>query len=863
LSERDAQPWVVMKFGGTSVSSVARWHTIITQAERGRSEGRKVLLVVSALSGITNLLTTLAESSTPADREQLLTEIESRHHALLADLKMPVSELFNTQWQSLQLLSKSIGYPAKAGDRAALLSHGELLSSSIGVLAFQAKGKTICWQDARQLLRASPDAESNPLSVRCSDESDPEVQALLASQGGLHITQGFIASDSNGSTCLLGRGGSDTSAAYFAARLQAAALEIWTDVPGMFTADPRVVPDARLLNSLGYREAQELASMGAKVLHPPSIQPVRRHNIPLLIKDSGRPEAAGTLISAADREAQAQVKGVVSRKGIVLINMENPSMWQQAGFLADAFALFKQHGFSVDLVSTSESAVTVSLDPETAADADGGRLARFLDELSGLCRVELRRDCVSISLVGNAIRTILGRLSSALEVFQDRHVHMVTQSANDLNLTLVVDPDHADILVRKLHQLLISSQADGRLEFGPSWTELNQESSVNTTIPIWWRQRRSDLLQLLAERDCAYVYDLEQVRRAADSLLSLRSVDRILYSVKANDHPAIIETLAQRGLGFECVSMNEVRHILALLPDHRPADILFTPNFASRQEYQEARESGVTITIDNAWVLQQWPEIFADSGVFLRLDIESGHGHHKKVITSGKDSKFGISLSHIDFLQTVLQAHNIQVLGLHTHTGSGVTDASVWQDQLQRLLKVLPSFPHAKVLDLGGGLGVPERPLQSRLDLAGMDLLLADTLAVTLANRDIQIWLEPGRYLVAESGVLLARVNQLKDKGHYRYAGLATGMNSLIRPALYGAYHEIVNLSRLGEKAAHNYRIVGPICESGDVLGESRLLPECHEGDVLLIANTGAYGHVMSSHYNRREPATELIMVDQ
>jgi diaminopimelate decarboxylase/aspartate kinase len=849
-----------MKFGGTSVSSTARWQTIVAQAERGQNDGQKVLVVVSALSGITNLLTALAESSSHAERKQWLTEIESRHQALLADFGVPASDLFKKHWQSLQSLMTSVEYPARARDRAALLAHGELLSSSIGVLAFQAQGKSICWQDARLLLRASPDADSNPLSARCSDESDPEIQAQLASQGCLHITQGFIASDRNGSTCLLGRGGSDTSAAYFAARLQAAALEIWTDVPGMFTADPRVVPDARLLNSLGYREAQELASMGAKVLHPPSIQPVRRHNIPLVIKDTGRPEAAGTLISAADREAQAQVKGVVSRKGIVLINMENPSMWQQAGFLADAFALFKQHGFSVDLVSTSESAVTVSLDPETAADADGERLTRFLDELSGLCRVELHRDCVSISLVGNAIRTILGRLSSALEVFQDRHVHMVTQSANDLNLTLVVDPDHADILVRKLHQLLISSQADGRLEFGPSWTELNQQSDRQVPAPHWWQTRQSDLLQLLDGRDSAYVYDLQQVEQAAGRLLGMASVDRILYSVKANDHPAIIEVLAGMGLGFECVSMNEVCHILQLLPGIPVSDILYTPNFASRQEYQEARKAGVTITIDNAWVLQQWPEDFADSEVFLRLDLESGHGHHKKVITSGKDSKFGISLCHLESLQAVLQAHRIDVVGLHTHTGSGVNDASVWQDQLQRLAKVLPSFPKVKVLDLGGGFGVPERPLQSRLDLAAMDQLLTETLATVLAEREIRIWLEPGRYLVAESGVLLARVNQLKDKGHYRYVGLATGMNSLIRPALYGAYHDIVNLSRLDEKAEHNYRIVGPICESGDVLGESRLLPECQEGDVMLIANAGAYGRVMSSHYNRRDPATELIL---
>lgn len=856
MSEQDGQPWLVMKFGGTSVSSRERWQTIITQAQRGRVEGRKVLVVVSALSGVTNLLTSLADSDQLADRERLLAEIEARHQALLLSLQVQATELFGRQWQSLVTQVETRNFPLNARDRAALLAHGELLSSAIGNLAFASQGLTIHWQDARQLLQAAQGADSNPLSVRCSDDADPKMRSTLASQGDIHITQGFIARDGEGATCLLGRGGSDTSAAYFAARLQAAALEIWTDVPGMFTADPRVVPDARLLNSLGYREAQELASMGAKVLHPPSIQPVRRHNIPLYIKDTGRPAANGTLISAADREAQAQVKGVVSRRGIVLINMENSSMWQQAGFLADAFTLFKQHGFSVDLVSTSESAVTVTLDPESAADTDGGRLTRLLDDLAGLCRVELHQDCVSISLVGNAIRTILGRLSSALEVFQDRHVHMVTQSANDLNLTLVVDPDHAEILVRKLHQLLISSQADGRMEFGPSWAELNLENQTAAAEPAWWHKRQSELLQTLGERDCAYVYDLEQVRQAATRLLGMQSVDRVLYSVKANDHPAILKQLAAQGLGFECVSMQEVQHVLQAVPDCKPADILFTPNFASRREYREARTAGVTITIDNDWVLQQWPEDFSDSGVFLRLDLESGHGHHRKVITSGKDSKFGISLDHLQPLLPVLKQHRIKVVGLHAHTGSGVTDASVWREQLQRLLKVLPNFPDAGVLDLGGGLGVPERPLQARLDLAALDQMLAEVLAET----KVRIWLEPGRYLVAESGVLLARINQLKNKGHYHYAGLATGMNSLIRPALYGAYHEIVNLSRLSEKSDHNYRIVGPICESGDVLGESRLLPECKEGDVLLIANAGAYGRVMSSRYNRREPAEELIL---
>ena len=463
--------------------------------------------------------------------------------------------------------------------------------------------------------------------------------------------------------------------------------------------------------------------------------------------------------------------------------------------------------------------------------------------------------CVSISLVGNAIRTILGKLSAALDVFQDRHIHLVTQSANDLNLTLVVDAEHAHSLVRKLHQLLIASQADGRVEFGPSWADLNRSAGARPEKPAWWRTHANGLVDFLQERDCAYVYHLDTVRQAARRLRSVTAIDRVLYAVKANDHPSLLKVLAEEGLGFECVSLNEVQHVRQMVPEVPAGDILFTPNFAPREEYEKGLELGARVTVDNSWVVQQWPEVFAGKEIFLRLDLDSGYGHHKKVITSGKDSKFGVALEHVESLSEQLNKHDIHVTGLHAHTGSGVTDASVWREQLQRLMAVLPQFPQVSILDLGGGIGVPDRPRQPGFDLQELD----EMLRATLADQRIELWLEPGRYLVAESGVLLARVTQLKDKGQYHYVGIATGMNSLIRPALYGAYHEIVNLSRLDEAAVINYRVVGPICESGDVLGESRLLPSTKEGDVILIANTGAYGRVMASHYNRRSPAEELL----
>jgi diaminopimelate decarboxylase/aspartate kinase len=857
MQNEGTRPWVVMKFGGTSVSSVACWKTICEQARKNIEAGHRVLVVVSALSNVTNLLTQVAEGPGAKEKRTILDELDSRHMQLIDALGQKPSARFNTHWNHLTHLVEEQEGLSAPGQRALLLAHGELLSSSIGCEVLAAAGLEPCWQDARTLLQVTPESSAEVLAARCGDHADPEMDERLSVEGEVHITQGFIASGPGDSTTfLLGRGGSDTSAAYFAARLTASRLEIWTDVPGIFSADPRVVPEARLLRHLGYSEAQELASMGARVLHPPSIQPAMRHGIPVYIKDTHRPAEPGTRIGSHPVQEDAQVKGVVSRENITLISMENPAMWHQAGFLADAFAIFKKHGYSVDLISTSESTVTVSLDPQLPAHTDESRMAAFLQNLEQLCRVRVHKGCMSISLVGNSIRTILGRLSAALDVFQDRHVHMVTQSANDLNLTLVVDPEHALSLVRKLHQLLITSIAENRPEFGPSWKELTRLMDPVEIADPWWSLKADQLLQLMEAHDSAYVYDLDTARRAARRIKSLDSVSRVFYAVKANDHVGLLQALAEEGLGFECVSINEVRHVLTSVSGAEPADILFTPNFAPRSEYQAALAMGIRLTVDNSWVIQQWPELFAGQDIFLRLDLDTGYGHHKKVITSGVDSKFGISMEHLDKVREALDQNGARVVGLHAHTGSGVHNADVWREQLGRFLDVLPLFPDARVLDLGGGLGVPDRRGQAGFDLARMN----DLLAGAIAGHDLEIWLEPGRYLAAECGVLLARVTQLKTKGQYQYLGVSTGMNSLIRPALYGAYHEIVNLSRINDKADQHYRVVGPICESGDVIGESRFLPASDEGDIILIANTGAYGRVMSSHYNRRCPAGEILL---
>jgi diaminopimelate decarboxylase/aspartate kinase len=329
------------------------------------------------------------------------------------------------------------------------------------------------------------------------------------------------------------------------------------------------------------------------------------------------------------------------------------------------------------------------------------------------------------------------------------------------------------------------------------------------------------------------------------------------YATKANWNPALLKVLYEAGVKMECVSRAEIDHVFATLPGIRPDEVLFTPNFAPRAEYEYALQKGVNVTIDNLHCLRQWPEIFRGRRVLVRIDPGTGRGHHHHVRTAGTYAKFGVPLGEIEELRQLIAAAGVTVYGLHAHTGSGVTDIRNWSQTADELAAAAKQLGTITTLNIGGGFAVPDSNHRTRIDLGALDLALAE---FKLANPGITLWIEPGRYLVAVGGVLLARVTQLKHKGDQGYIGVATGMNALIRPALYGSFHEIVNLSKLGKPNTGQYDIVGPICETGDVLGHDRLLPETQEGDVLLIANTGAYGRAMASNYNLRPPPEELVL---
>lgn len=859
--------WVVFKFGGTSVASVDGWQTIASQISNCTNAGQRPVIVCSALAGVTNQLQQLGTGEFEPDQgASIVSQIVEQHRLLLASAGIDnCAEALQKQLEELaELGGQAIsGQPLNPELQAQILAQGELLSTLLGQQLLQHWGMEIEWRDTRDAIRipatqAGTDATQHFLNAHYHPSPAPELQLDWAASAC--IAPGFIARDADGRTVVLGRGGSDTTASYLAVLLEARRVEIWTDVPGLFSANPHQVPGARLLRHLSYSEAQEIASAGGRVLHPRCLRPLRDAHIPLCVFSTRQPEVEGSQISDQARDFGAQVKAIVCSYGITLISMETLGMWQQVGFLAEAFAAFARHGLSVDLMATSESNVTVTLDPE-AQLVSSDTLASLEQELSRICQVSITPDCAAVTMVGRGIRTILHRLGPALEAFEERRIYLLSQAANDLNLSVVVPREHADTLVRQLHSTLIPRQARIPEEsvFGPSWESLQADShDLPEPLPSWYRREREQLLAVAQQQESAYVYHLPTVRQQASKLLQLGSIDRVLYAMKANNHPAVLNCLHEQGVGFDCVSMAEVGHLQNEIPGFRPQEVLFTPNFAPVAEYQQAFMAGLTVTLDNLFPLLQWPELLRGRRIFVRIDPGQGHGHHQKVKTAGSHSKFGIPMQELEQLRSLCAALNVTISGLHVHIGSGLTVPDNWRRSAELLTAMLQDFPQAEVIDLGGGLSVPTKPGDSELELAELDRLLAEVKQA--ASRPVQFWLEPGRFLVSEAGVLLVRVTQTKGKGEVRYVGVSTGMNSLIRPALYGAYHDIVNLSRLDEPQQGVVNIVGPICETADILGLDRMLPECQEGDVLLVANAGAYGRVMSSQYNLRQPADEVVL---
>ncbi len=354
----------------------------------------------------------------------------------------------------------------------------------------------------------------------------------------------------------------------------------------------------------------------------------------------------------------------------------------------------------------------------------------------------------------------------------------------------------------------------------------------------------------------SYVYDLEDVRQRyldlKDQLKGLNAT--IHYAVKANPHPKILHTLHELGAGVDCVSFQEVAHTLKF--GFLPSEILYTPSCPSEEELTKAMELGVHVHIGALeylpWIAKNYP----GRPVGLRLNPGVYGGATPKTATAHKNSKFGIPAEQIDRLLEMVKKLSLQITGLHVHIGSDVESLNDLTAGVDFLTGLVPYFPDLQYLDFGSGFKVPYKPEEPAMDLTAY----MDHVAQRMKNfPHLQVKFEPGKYLVARSGILLMRVNVVKRTPYKNFAGVNTGFNHMLRPMYYGAYHHIVNLSAPNAKP-EKYDVVGNLCEE-DTFARNRELPRLEPGHILALQNAGAYGFVMASHYNLR-PLPQEIIVD-
>ena len=358
-----------------------------------------------------------------------------------------------------------------------------------------------------------------------------------------------------------------------------------------------------------------------------------------------------------------------------------------------------------------------------------------------------------------------------------------------------------------------------------------------------------------------YVYHAEKIaeqyHRLTDAFSSFDS--RIFYACKALSNINILKYICSLGASLDCVSINEVK--LGLMAGFSNSNILFTPNCVDFNEILEAKELGVHINIDNISTLEQFGNRFGNSyPVCIRLNPHIMAGGNFKISTGHVDSKFGISIHQLRHIERIVKTTNLDVAGIHMHTGSEIKDINVFLMGLEVMFSMAEHFPNLQFIDLGSGFKVPYQPGDTETDvkLLGSKVAEAFQKYETETGKKIQVWFEPGKYLVSQCGYLIVKANVIKQTPATVFVGVNSGFNHLIRPMMYEAYHHIENISNPGG-TGRIYTVVGNICET-DTFAWDRTLAEVREGDYLVFYNAGAYGFEMSSNFNARLKPAEVLV---
>ncbi|QBC04610.1 lysine-sensitive aspartokinase 3 [Enterobacter cloacae] len=444
--------FVVAKFGGTSV---ADYDAMNRSADVVLADPNTRLVVLSASAGVTNLLVSLSEGLEATERFVKLDALRKIQFDILERLQNPnvIREEVERLLENITTLAEAASLATSTALTDELVSHGELMSTLLFVEIMRERNIQAQWFDVRKVMRTSDRfGRAEPDVEALAELTNQQLAPRLAD--GIVITQGFIGSEAKGRTTTLGRGGSDYTAALLGEALHATRVDIWTDVPGIYTTDPRVVSAAKRIDVIAFEEAAEMATFGAKVLHPATLLPAVRSDIPVFVGSSKDPKAGGTLV-CKKTENPPLFRALALRRRQTLVTLHSHNMLHSRGFLAEVFGILARHNISVDLITTSEVSIALTLDT-TGSTSTGDTLLTqsLLIELSELCRVEVEENLALVAIIGNKLSRACGVGKEVFGVLDPFNIRMICYGASSYNLCFLVPAAQAEQVVQKLHQNL-------------------------------------------------------------------------------------------------------------------------------------------------------------------------------------------------------------------------------------------------------------------------------------------------------------------------------------------------------------------------------------------------------------------------
>lgn len=451
--EDNAAALTVAKFGGTSVADYTAMHRsamIIKHNPAAR------VVLISACSGVTNLLVELAGGvQDTARRQQLLAQLKTIHNAVLNELDAPaqIAPAINDRLEHVATLAAQAAIQPSAQLTDQLVANGELLSTYLFSQILRELGVDAVRIDIRDIMRTdSQFGKATPQPDTIRELAAVHLEPLLSQQ--VVVSQGFIGADHNGQTTTLGRGGSDYSAALVAEALRATTLEIWTDVPGMYTTDPRITAAAKPIREISFSEASEMANFGAKILHPSTLVPAVRQQIPVFIGSSRTPEQGGTWIREQVHDAPL-FRALALRCNQTMVTLTSLNMFHAYGFLAEVFRILAEHKVSIDLITTSEVSVSLTLDQTDTGGGAPQLPAAAAEALSQLCRVDVEQGLCLVALIGNRMSRTKGSAKEIFGSLDDYNLRMICYGASPHNLCFLVQEQDAKSVVQSLHRQIL------------------------------------------------------------------------------------------------------------------------------------------------------------------------------------------------------------------------------------------------------------------------------------------------------------------------------------------------------------------------------------------------------------------------